>query len=185
MREKTDLSAYKTTFRIGVSYPVHITWYFINILFFKNSLVLSSGVKVWLLRMFGAKVGKNVRIKPVVNIKCPWKLSIGNNCWIGEDVWIDNLSEVSLGDNVTLSQGALLLTGSHDHTKVKFDFVSLPIVLEEGVWIGAKATVFGGVTCKSHSILGIGSVAEKNLEPYIIYKGNPSVPVLERNIFAD
>jgi putative colanic acid biosynthesis acetyltransferase WcaF len=108
---------------------------------------------------------------------------VGNHCWIGEKVWIDNLSEIVIGNHVVLSQGALLLTGSHDHTKPTFDFISHPIVLEDGVWIGANAVVFGGVTCGTHSILGIASVAETNLRPYIIYKGNPSVPVLERIIY--
>jgi putative colanic acid biosynthesis acetyltransferase WcaF len=102
---------------------------------------------------------------------------------MGEDVWIDNLSDVIIGENVTLSQGALLLTGSHDHTRVSFDFISNPIVIEDGAWIGARSVVFGGVTCRTHSILGINSVAEKDLMPYIIYKGNPAVPVLDRTIF--
>ncbi len=135
-----------------------------------------------MLKVFGARIGKGVVIKPVVNIKYPWKLSIGNNSWIGEGVWIDNLSDVMIGSNVTVSQGAVLLTGSHDHTKETFDFLSSPIILEDGVWIGAKAMVFGGVTCHTHSILGMNSVAEKNLNAYVIYKGNPAVPVIERNI---
>jgi putative colanic acid biosynthesis acetyltransferase WcaF len=75
-----------------------------------------------------------------------------------------------------------LLTGRHDHTKTSFDYISLPIQLQDGVWIGAKAVVFGGVTCHSHSILGINSVAEADLESYTIYKGNPAVPVLKRVI---
>lgn len=176
-------SSYKTTIDIGASKPKQWIWYFMNIIFFKNSFNIISGIKVFLLRSFGAKLGKGVVIKPSVNIKYPWKLQVGNHSWIGEEVWIDNLSDVIIGDHVTLSQGAFLLTGSHDHTKQSFDFISSPIVLEDGVWIGAKAVVFGGVTCKSHSILGINSVAEKNLEPYIIYKGNPAIAVIERIIY--
>jgi putative colanic acid biosynthesis acetyltransferase WcaF len=88
----------------------------------------------------------------------------------------------SIGDNVCISQGALLLTGSHDHTKPSFDFIANEITLEEGVWIGARAVVGGGVTCKSHSILGINSVAESDLQEYTIYKGNPAIPVLNRFI---
>jgi putative colanic acid biosynthesis acetyltransferase WcaF len=182
MRKKTDLSIYKATIKIGASRLKQVAWYFTNIIFFKNAFVISSSLKVRLLRLFGARIEKTVVIKPCVNIKYPWKLTIGHHSWIGEEVWIDNLSEVVIGNNVTLSQGALLLTGSHDHTKASFDFISFPIILEDGVWIGAKAVVFGGVTCGTHSILGISSVAEKNMEPYIIYKGNPSIPVITRNI---
>ena len=141
-----------------------------------------SSVKISLLKLFGAKLGKGVVLKPAINIKYPWKLQVGDHSWIGEEVWIDNLSDVIIGANVTLSQGCLLLTGSHDHTRTSFDFISDSILLEDGVWIGAKAVVFGGVTCRSHSVLGLNSVAEKNLEPYTIYKGNPAVPVLTRVI---
>jgi putative colanic acid biosynthesis acetyltransferase WcaF len=176
-------ASYKTTIAIGASKLKQVTWYFVNILFFKNSFVVISSVKTGLLKAFGARLGKGVLIKPSVNIKYPWKLQLGDHCWIGEYVWIDNLSEVIIGNNVTISQGALLLTGSHDHRKETFDFLSQPIIIEDGVWIGARAVVFGGITCKSHSILGMNSVAEKNLEPYTIYKGNPSVPVMSRNIF--
>lgn len=182
-QKQVNNAAYTTTIDIGASKLRQITWYAVNVCFFKNSLFLFSGVKVLLLKLFGAQLGKGVVIKPSVNIKYPWKLKIGDNSWIGEEVWIDNLSIVIIGSNVTLSQGALLLTGSHDHTKETFDFLSEPITLEDGVWIGAKAVVYGGVTCRTHSILGILSVAEKELKPYTVYKGNPAVPVIERIIY--
>lgn len=181
--KKVSNASYQTTISIGASKATQLAWYLVNILFFKNPLIPVSSLKTFLLKIFGAKLGKGVVIKPSVNIKFPWKLQLGDYCWIGEGVWIDNLSDVSIGNNVTISQGALLLTGSHDHTRETFDFLSLPIILEEGVWIGAKAIVFGGVTCKSHSILGMNSVAEKNLDPYTIYKGNPSMPIIKRNIY--
>jgi putative colanic acid biosynthesis acetyltransferase WcaF len=180
--KQVNNALYKTTIDIGASKVKQLVWYFVNVLFFKNSLIIISSLKIWLLKVFGAKIGKGVVIKPSVNVKYPWKLEIGDHSWIGEEVWIDNLSDVIIGKNVTLSQGALLLTGSHDHTREAFNFISFPIILEDGVWIGAKAVVFGGVICKTHSILGINSVAEANLKPYLIYKGNPAIPVVERNI---
>ena len=182
IRQQVDNSSYKTSIDIGASRVKQLSWYCTNIIFFKNPLNMLSSVKVSLLKFFGAKLGQGVVVKPAVNIKYPWKLQVGDHSWIGEEVWIDNLSDVIIGANVTLSQGSLLLTGSHDHTRTSFDFISDSILLEDGVWIGAKAVVFGGVTCGSHSILGINSVAEKDLEPYIIYKGNPAVPVLTRVI---
>ena len=182
-RKRVSNASYSTTIDIGASVSKQVLWYFVNILFFKNSLNILSSLKTALLKAFGARLGKGVIIKPSVNIKYPWKLQMGDYCWIGEEVWIDNLSELIIGSNVTISQGALLLTGSHDHTKETFDFISKPITLEDGVWIGARALVFGGVTCKSHSILGMNSVAERNLEEFTIYKGNPAIPVMERNIY--
>lgn len=181
-REKVDNSSYVTTHKRGASALKGILWYTVNVICFKNPLFVFSSVKIVLLRLFGAKVGKGVVVKPCVNIKYPWKLTIGNHAWIGENVWIDNLSEVIIGPNTCISQEALLLTGSHDATKKTFDFLSQPIILEEGVWIGAKAVVFGGVICKSHSILGLNSVAESQLDPYTVYKGNPAIVVMERTI---
>jgi putative colanic acid biosynthesis acetyltransferase WcaF len=181
--KRVNNAAYQTTIEIGASKIKQGIWYFINVLFFINPLSVFSSLKSKLLIAFGAKLGKGVLIKPAVNIKYPWKLQLGDHCWIGENVWIDNLSDLVIGNNVTISQGAMLLTGTHDHTKETFDFISRPIVLEDGVWIGAKAIVFGGVTCKSHSILGMNSVAEKNLDSYTIYKGNPAIPVISRKIF--
>ena len=183
MRKAVNNALYKTTIRIGAGRLKQVLWYFCNALVFRNPLVVPSGLKVSLLRMFGAKIGEGVLIKPCVNIKFPWKLEIGHHCWIGEGVWIDNLSGVKLGNSVTISQGALLLTGSHDHTRQTFDFMSSDIYLEDGVWIGAKAVVLGGVTCHSHAILGVSSVAARDLDAYTIYQGNPSIAVLERVIY--
>ena len=157
-------------------------WYFINILFFKNSWNPFSGLKVKLLRLFGAKVGKGVVIKPAINIKYPWKLHIGNHVWIGEQVWIDNLDQVTIGDHVCLSQGAMLLCGNHNYKKSTFNLITGPITLEEGVWIGAKAIVCPGITCQSHAILAVGSVASQNLEAYTIYQGVPAVAKRKRTI---
>ena len=151
-------------------------------IFFKTILPFPSGMKVWLLRAFGTKVGQGVVIKPDLNIKYPWFLEIGDDCWIGEGVWIDNLANVKLGDNVVLSQGAYLLTGSHDYKKATFDLILDNILLEDGVWIGAKATVCPGVTCHSHSVLAVGSLATKDLEAYGVYQGNPSVLKRQRTI---
>ena len=85
-------------------------WYFTNILFFKTLLPFPSSFKVKLLKLFEAKVGNGIVMKPDVNIKYPWFLEIGDDCWIGEGVWIDNLAKVTIGNNVVLSQGAYLLT---------------------------------------------------------------------------
>lgn len=157
-------------------------WYFTNMLFFKTLLPFPSSMKTALLKMFGAKVGQGVVVKPDVNVKYPWFLEVGDDCWIGEGVWIDNLAAVKMGSNVVLSQGAYLLTGSHDYKKETFDLVLGEIVLEDGVWIGAKATVCPGVTCKSHSVLAVGSVATQDLASYTVYQGNPAVAKRERTI---
>ena len=182
MQKRVNNAAYVSTHKSGASPLKNLLWYAVNAVFFKSSLFPVLFIKPALLKLFGAKIGKGVIIKPCVNIKYPWRLTIGDHTWIGEKVWIDNLSDVSIGSNACISQGALLLAGSHDHTRTTFDFMASPIYLEDGVWIGAKAVVGGGVRCGSHSILGINSVAEADLQPYIIYKGNPAIAVIKRNI---
>ncbi len=132
--------------------------------------------------MFGAKVGHGVVIKPSVNIKYPWRLTIGNDVWIGEEVWIDNLDDVRIGDNVCISQGALLLCGNHNYKKSDFGLITGKIILEEGTWIGAKAVVCPGVKCNSHALLTVGSIATTDLEAYTIYQGNPAKPIRTRVI---
>lgn len=182
---KVELSKYDNSWyrkEMNVSSVKLFVWYYVNLFLFNSYWFPFSRLKVRILRFFGAQVGVGVVIKPKVNIKYPWKLKIGNNSWLGECVWIDNLAFVSIGSDVCLSQGAFLLTGNHDFTTSTFDLIIAPIVLEDGVWIGAKAIVAPGVTCKTHAVLSLQSVATKNLEPYSINRGNPAVFVKKRTI---
>lgn len=155
-------------------------WYVVNAACFANYVFPFSKTKVSLLRAFGAKIGKGVLIKPNVNIKYPWLLEIGDHVWIGEQVWIDNLAKVVIGNHVCISQGALLLCGNHNYKKPSFDLIVGNITIEEGAWIGAKSVVCPDVIVHSHAILSVGSVATKNLEPYSIYQGNPASKVRDR-----
>ena len=180
MNRKTDLSTFNNNWYKPGNPIIILVWYVVNILFFINPLNPFCSLKVFLLRMFGAQIGKNVLIKPGVSIKYPWKLSIGNNSWIGENVWIDNLDDITIGNNVCISQGSLLLCGNHNYKKESFDLITGKIVLEDGCWIGAKAVVCGGVTCKSHSVLSVNSTANKDLEAYSVYQGTPAIKIRDR-----
>ncbi len=179
---QTDLSRYNNDwYRPGARWKI-ILWHFTNAWLFNSYAPLPSGLKVSLLRLFGARVGVGVMIKPAVNIKYPWLLFIGDHVWIGEGVWIDNLTEVTIGNNVCLSQGAMLLTGNHDYRSPTFDLKVAAITLENGAWIGAKATVCPGVRVGSHAILSVGSVATRALDSYTVYQGNPAVAIRKRDI---
>ncbi len=181
---QTDLSKYSIgSYRGGPRFKV-LFWYLVNYFIFFTSIPYPSRFKAFLLRLFGAKAGIGLVIKPNTRIKYPWRLSIGDYCWIGEDVWIDNIENVSIGNNVCLSQGAVLLTGNHDYSKSNFPPRYDKIVLEDGVWICAKAIVCPGVICRSHSVLTVNSVATKDLEEMKIYTGNPAVYMRNRVIGA-
>ncbi len=184
MQKQTDLSSYdNAAYKPGKNALIRFLWYFTNVLFFINPLNPLSSLKVFLLRLFGAKIGKGVVIKPSVNIKYPWRLKIGDYSWIGENVWIDNLANVEIGANCCLSQGAMLLCGNHNYKKISFDLITEGIILETGVWIGAKAIVTPGVHCKSHLVLSVNSVlTDKSTEEYMIYSGNPAKPLRKREI---
>lgn len=183
---KTDLSRFSNSWYSPQAGIVkRLLWFCVNAAFFINPLFAFNGFKLFLLRQFGAKIGKGVVIKPAVNIKYPWLLSIGDNCWIGENTWIDNLAEVSIESNVCISQGAFLLCGNHNYKKPTFDLEIGKILLEEGVWIGAKAVVCPGVTCHSHAVLSVGSIATSNLEAYWVYQGNPAQKLRERKMQFD
>ena len=180
---RVDLSAYDNPeYKPGAGVVKRMLWMLCSSLFFQNHLFPFSGFKRFLLRIFGARIGSGVVIKPAVLIKHPWYLEIGNYTWIGEKVWIDNLVPVIISHNVCISQGAMLLTGNHNYKSPTFDLIMKPITLEEGVWIGAKAVVCPGVLAKEHSVLTVGSVASKDLEARTIFSGNPAVKSRTRNI---
>ncbi len=179
---QVDLSKYDNSWYKPGGVLKRASWHMVSILFFKCSLPFPSGFKKFLLTLFGAKVGNGVVIKPCVNIKYPWFLAIGDNVWIGEEVWIDNLADVILGNNVCLSQGAFLLTGNHNYKKETFDLITGPITVEDGVWVGAKAVVCPGIKLGSHSVVSVGSVVTKDTEGYGIYRGVPAELVGKRVI---
>jgi len=104
----------------GTGVIKRVSWYCLSALLFDSYLLPVARVKCSILRLFGASVGANVNIKPLVRIKHPWFLNIGSNVWIGESVWIDNLAQVDIGDNVCISQNVYLLTGNHDYKDLRF-----------------------------------------------------------------
>ena len=179
----TNLKTFQNSeFNPGKGKLIRIAWFVIGRIFVNTYMPFPTIIKRGILKIFGAKIGDELVIKPKVNIKYPWLLEIGDNCWIGEKVWIDNLVKVKIENNVCISQGAMLLTGNHDYSKTSFDLITGEIILNDGVWIGARSIVCPGVGCSSHSILSVGSVATNDLEEYGIYQGNPAIWKKKRNI---
>ena len=180
---RTDLSKFNNSWYSSEVPKLRLAlWIVVSSIFFLNSLSVFGSLKKFLLRAFGAKIGKGVVIKQSVRIKYPWLLEIGDHVWIGECCWIENHALVRIGNNVCISQGAMLLCGNHDFKKSTFDLVVGKIILEDGVWIGARSLVCPGITCKSHAVLSVESVASKDLEAYSIYRGNPAQKVRDRII---
>ncbi|WP_154124398.1 WcaF family extracellular polysaccharide biosynthesis acetyltransferase [Grimontia hollisae] len=175
-----DLRNYDNSWFETASKVKILAWIFISAIFFRTSIPYPSAFKRIILRSFGAKIGSQVVIKPNVTIKYPWLLDIGDNSWLGENVWIDNLVMVSIGKNCCISQGGMLLTGNHNFKKTNFDLIVRPININDGAWVGAKAIVCPGVKMGVDSMLCVGSVASKDLNSNVIYQGNPAVEIKKR-----
>lgn len=182
---QTDLSKFKETctYNAGPLWKIG-AWYLVNNFIFNSWVPWPSNLKINLLRLFGATVGNNVVIKPKVRIKQAWRLKIGDNSWLGEGTWIENLETVELGKNVCISQNAMLLTGNHNYTISDFRYRLGKIRIEDGVWIGAQSVVCPGVVCQSHSVLTVNSVASKNMEAWQVYSGNPAIHIRKRKMVS-
>ena len=157
-------------------------WFFGGLPLLRLSIIPSSGLRVALLKCFGASVGSGIVIKPGVRVKYPWRLKIGDHCWLGEDCWIDNLADVELGHDVCVSQGAYLCTGNHDWNDPAFGLILGPIRLGPGSWVGARALLAPGVTLGEQAIAAAGSVVTKSIPAGMVYAGNPARFVRERKM---
>jgi len=128
----------------------------------------------FLLRCFGAKIGRSVHVYPSATIYFPWNFETGDESAIGEQAFIYNLGRVTLGSRVTISHRAHLCAGTHDHTKLDFPLLRPPIVIGSDAWICADAFVGPGVTVGEGAIVGARAVAMKDVKPRSIVVGNPA-----------
>ena len=166
------LARFRPTLERGRPAIVELAWLVVSALLVASP-VPGSAHRRWLLRLFGARIGTGVVLKPGLRVKFPWRLSIGDHSWIGEGAWIDNLVEVRIGSNACLSQGAYLCTGNHDWSSQTFDLTARPIVLEDGAWVAARAVVGPGVTVGRNAVVGLGTVAATDVpEAAILITGS-------------
>jgi len=176
-----DLSSFDNAwYRPGRGPIVRTAWYFVSLIFFESGWVPLSWPKRKLLRLFGARIGDGLVIKPHVRIKYPWRLVVGDHCWIGQEAWIDNLADVRLGNHVCVSQQVYICTGSHDHRKRAFDLVTRPVEIDDGAWLGARGLILGGVKIGANAIVAAGSVVTRDVPPAAIMAGNPARPREEK-----
>ena len=164
----------------GRSKIVEVIWYLVKIIFFLSAFPWPQSIKHFWLKRFGCKVGNNPVIKPRVNIHFPWKLKLGDHCWVGEECFILNFETISLGNHSCVSQRSFLCGGNHNFRSPQFEYRNGPIIIEDGAWIGAQAFVGPNVTVGTDSVVTAGSIVTKSLPPNKICHGNPCVPVKPR-----
>lgn len=181
MSRVQDLSRFElpSGFR-GRSAIIVQLWWLVQATVFAASPQFLYGWRRWLLRCFGARIGRDVLIRPSARITYPWKITIGERSWIGDHAELYSLGEIVIGRDAVVSQNAYLCTGSHDIHALGFDIFAKPIVVEDEAWVAADVFVHPGVTIARGSVVGARSVVTKSTRPYHVHIGSPAVPLFER-----
>lgn len=155
-------------------------WWLVQSTLFSMSPQFMYSWRIWLLSLFGAKIGKGAIIRPTVRITYPWKVSIGNHSWIGDHAELYSLGEIEIGSNSVISQNSYLCTGSHDFTKETFDIYAKKITIEDEVWVASDVFIAPGVTIKKGAIIGARSTVLNDMPEGMICYGYPAKPVKPR-----
>ncbi|MCF8272895.1 MAG: putative colanic acid biosynthesis acetyltransferase [Flavobacteriaceae bacterium] len=157
-------------------------WWIVYALLFKPSPQIFYGWRRFLLRSFGAKIGKNVIIRPTAQITYPWKVTIGDYSWVGDEVVLYSLGDIEIGNNTVISQRSYICTGSHDYTKNDFPIYSKKIVIEDSCWLATDVFVAPGIIIKQGTVVGARSSVFNDLEAFSVYAGSPAKLIKKRDV---
>jgi putative colanic acid biosynthesis acetyltransferase WcaF len=155
-------------------------WWLVQSTLFGRSPQFMYKWRNFLLRLFGAKIGQGVIIRPSVKITYPWKLTIGDYSWIGDDVNLYTLGEIEIGNNTVISQKSYLCAASHDYDKPDFPIWAKKITIEDECWLATDVYVAPGITVGRGAVVGARSSVFKDLPPGMVCIGSPAKPVKER-----
>jgi len=155
-------------------------WWLVQATLFRASPQVMYGFRRWLLRQFGARIGKDVRVRPSVTIPYPWKLQVGDYAWIGDDAVLYCFATITIGKNAVVSQKSYLCAGTHDYRSASFDIQASPIVIEDEAWLAADVFVAPGVTIGRGTVVGSRSSVFSDLPPMMVCVGSPARPVRPR-----
>ena len=165
----------------GRSALVTQLWWIIELFLFRLSPQFLYGWRRFLLRLFGAKIGKNFLIRPTAHITYPWKVNIGDYSWVGDDVVLYSLGNIYIGKNVAIAQRSYFCTGLHNYNVFTFDISSEPITICDQVWITTDVFVGPGVTIGEGSVVGSRSSVFNDLPAGMICFGNPAIAIKPRS----
>ena len=141
-----------------------------------------NGWRRFLLRMFGASLGKGLLVRSGAKVWQPWRLKTGDNSWIDNNVSLYSVDDIRIGSNVVISDGAFICTASHDISSPTFNLITKPIEICDGAWICAKAIVLPGVKIGEGAVVAAGSVVAKDVDPWSVVAGNPARKISTRRI---
>lgn len=148
-------------------------WAIVELMFVTNPWQISSTLRVWLLRLFGADMGRDVIFRPRTRVKFPWKLHVGDRSWIGEGVWFHNQDHIYVGHDVVISQETFLTTGSHAHRR-DMALVTRPIHIDPGAWITSRCVILGGAHIGRSALVKPASVVSNDISPNSVVEGQPA-----------
>ena len=130
--------------------------------------VLPAFARILILRLWGAKIGKRLVLRKRVKVHFPWNLEIGDDCWIGEEVWFINHEKITIGSNVCISQRSIICSGGHDYRSASLAFAHKPVVIKDGAWVCLDAKVLPGVTIGECSVVSAGEIVRRSLPDYLM-----------------
>lgn len=159
-------------------------WWLVQATLFHGSPQFTYGFRRWLLRCFGAKVGRGVVIRPSVTITYPWKVIIGDHAWVGDNVVLYSLGEIEIGANAVVSQSSYLCTGDHDYSQPDFPIHARKIAIGPEAWVASDVFVAPGVTIGQGAVIGARSSVFKDMPAGMVCFGYPCVPIKKR-VMAD
>ena len=178
---RLDLHTVPKGFRGKSKFYIQL-WWVIQKIFINLSPQPFYGWRRFWVRLFGGKVGKKVKIRPSVKITYPWKVSIGDFSWIGDEVVLYTLGNIHIGRHTVVSQRSYLCTASHDYTKEAFDIFSSKINVGDGCWLAADVYVAPGISIGSGAIVGARSSVFSNIKRNTINFGSPCKTIRDRKI---
>ena len=159
-----------------------LLWWFLQAVAFPLTPHNADGLRCWLLRCFGAKIGKGVKIRPTARFTYPWKVEIGEYSWIGDDVVLYSLENIAIGRQCVISQKSYLCTGSHNFRDSAFGLIAQPIFVGNGVWIAADCFVAPGVKIGANAVIGTRSSVFNDIPEGQVAWGTPCQPRYRREI---
>jgi putative colanic acid biosynthesis acetyltransferase WcaF len=159
-----------------------LLWWFVQAIVFPLTPHPCNSIRSGLLRLFGAKIGRGVVIRPTARFTYPWKIEIGDYSWIGDDVVLYSLDRIAIGKHCIISQKSYLCTGTHDPQDPAFSLITAPVIINHGVWIAADCFIGAGVEIGANALIGARSSVFKNMPASFVCTGTPCHPRYRREI---
>ncbi|MDJ0688107.1 MAG: hormogonium polysaccharide biosynthesis acetyltransferase HpsU [Xenococcaceae cyanobacterium MO_188.B32] len=178
-----DLSKYtQSNFDRGRPNWFILVWWLVQAIAFPLSLHNFNFFRCWLLRLFGAKIGKKVVIRPTARFTYPWKVEIGDYSWIGDNVVFYSIDRIQIGSHCVISQKSYLCTASHDFQDEAFSLITAPIKIGNGAWVATDCFIAPGIMIGDNAVIGARSSVFRDIPNQQVAWGSPCIPKYEREM---